>query len=296
MPFSYFVFIHHPIHLLAFIALILSFISLWIYKTPWLWGLFLLLALPFALLGNLIDVRGLVALGLLCGIHLLLTFTNIRGAPRLIAILAVLSISFAMTIHICPGFYVWKLGSKMQISSDGYPYLLLSHFDTPFTGLFPLALSIPLIHARMYMRSTIVTTVIITMLGIIVMMILALYLHFIKYDPKFPHISVAWLIINFFLVSLPQEAFFRGFVQKELSGYINIRGGGVISVCITALIFGLLHLNFIYSLTYLLCTFIAGLIYGSLYHTTRSIESSIFCHYTFNAIHFFFFTYPALVH
>jgi len=295
MPFSYFVFIHHPINLLAFVALIISLISLWIHKTPWLWGTFTLLSLLFALLGNLIDAWGLAVLGLLCGTYLLLTLTNVRGIPRLIAVSTVLLISIAMTLHICPGFQAWKLSQKMQISSDAYPYALFPHFDTPFTGLFPLALSIPLIRTRMYMRSTAVYTIIITALGVAVMIMLALYLRFVKYDPKLPHISVAWLIANFFLVTLPQEAFFRGFVQKELSEYVHIRGGRGISVCITALLFGLLHLSFICSLTYFLCTFIAGLIYGSLYTITRSIESPIFCHYVFNVIHFFFFTYPALM-
>ena len=293
MKFSYFTLIHHPISSLTFVALILAFISLWIHKKPWLWGSFLAISFIFAFLGKLIDFKVFVALGFLCGAHVVLT-GKIKGVPRLVTILVAFLISIALLGHFFPGFHNWKLGTDIQISSNAYPYSLFLNFDKPFIGFFPLALTIPLIHSRMHARSVALKTIALTALGVMILMVLALYLHLIDIDLKFPHISVIWLVVNLFFVTIPEEAFFRGFLQREINEYINAKWGGPVSVITVSLLFALLHFTFVHDFAFLSLTFIASLIYGSVYHMTRSIESSIFCHYLFNVIHFFCFTYPAL--
>ena len=75
---------------------------------------------------------------------------------------------------------------------------------------------------------------------------------------------------------------------------LNAKWSGTFSVIAVSLLFALLHFTFVRDLSYLSLTFIASLIYGGVYQATRSIESSIFCHYLFNVVHFFCFTYPAL--
>ncbi len=289
---SYFTFIHHPIASLAFAALILAFISLWIHRKPWLWGSFLAVAFIFAFLGKLIDLKIFVALGLLGGAHLTLT-AKLSGVGRLVVIAIAFIISIALMGHFFPGFHNWKLGENLQISKDAYPYSLYLNFDKPFIGFFPLAISIPLL-SRMHLRSTVLKTIALTALGVMILMVLALYLHLIEIDLKLPHISAIWLIANLFFVTIPEEAFFRGFLQREINEYLNAKWSGTFSVIVVSLLFALLHFTFVRDLSYLSLTFIASLIYGGVYQATRSIESSIFCHYLFNVVHFFCFTYPAL--
>ena len=289
---SYFTFIHHPIASLAFASLILAFISLWIHRKPWLWGSFLAVAFIFAFLGKLIDLKIFVALGLLGGSHLALT-AKLKGVGRLVVIAIAFIISIALLGHFFPGFHNWKLGENLQISKDAYPYSLYLNFDKPFIGFFPLAISIPLL-SRMHLRSVILKTIALTALGVMILMVLALYLHLIEIDLKLPHISAIWLIANLFFVTIPEEAFFRGFLQREISEYLNAKWSGTFSVIVVSLLFALLHFTFVRDLSYLSLTFIASLIYGGVYQATRSIESSIFCHYLFNVVHFFCFTYPAL--
>lgn len=289
---SYFTFIHHPIASLAFASLILAFISLWIHRKPWLWGSFLAVAFIFAFLGKLIDLKIFVALGLLGGAHLALT-AKLKGVGRLVVIAIAFIISIALMGHFFPGFHNWKLGENLQISKDAYPYSLYLNFDKPFIGFFPLAISIPLL-SRMHLRSTVLKTIALTALGVMILMVLALYLHLIEIDLKLPHISAIWLIANLFFVTIPEEAFFRGFLQREINEYLNAKWSGTFSVIVVSLLFALLHFTFVRDLSYLSLTFIASLIYGGVYQATRSIESSIFCHYLFNVVHFFCFTYPAL--
>lgn len=293
MKFSYFTLIHHPIASLAFVALILAFISLWIHKKPWLWGSFLAISFVFAFLGKLIDFKIFVALGILCGAHLFLS-AETKGISRLLAIFVAFFVSIALMGHFFPGFHNWKLASDLQISQNAYPYSLYLNYDKPFIGFFPLALTIPLIHSRMHWRGVALKTLALTALGVMLLMLLALYLHLVDIDLKLPHISAIWLVTNLFLVTIPEEAFFRGFLQREISEYIHAKWGGPISVIVVSLLFALLHFAFVHDFTFLSLTFIASLIYGSVYQMTRSIESSIFCHYLFNVIHFFCFTYPAL--
>ena len=289
---TYFTFIHHPIASLAFASLILAFVSLWIHRKPWLWGSFLAIAFVFAFIGKLIDPKIFVALALLGGAHLTLT-SKVKGIMRLVVIAIAFILSVALLGHFFPGFHNWKLGESLQISKDAYPYTLYLNFDKPFIGFFPLAISIPLL-SRMHLKMVVLKTIALTALGVMILMVLALYLNLVDIDLKLPHISAIWLVANLFLVTIPEEAFFRGFLQRELNEFFNAKWSGTFSVIAVSLLFALLHFTFIRDLSYLSLTFIASLIYGGIYQATRSIESSIFCHYIFNVVHFFCFTYPAL--
>jgi len=289
---SYLTLIHHPISTLAFVSLILAFISLWIHRKPWLWGSFIAVACIFAFIGKVIDLKVLVALALLGGAHLFLT-SQVKGVMRLVLIAVALILSIALLGHFFPGFHNLKLAENLQISPNAYPYSLYLNFDKPFIGFFPLAISIPLL-SRMHLQSVALKTLALTALGVMILVILALYLHLVEIDLKLPHITFIFLIANLFFVVIPEEAFFRGFLQRELSTSINSKWSGTFSVIAVSFLFALLHVAFVRDLSYLSLTFIASLIYGGIYQVTRSIESSIFCHYIFNIVHFFCFTYPAL--
>ena len=159
---TYLTFIHHPLHSLAFISLILAFVSLWIHKSPWLWGSFITISSIFGIMGHLIDFKIFVALALLCGAHLALT-AKLKGIPRLITILIAFFISISLMGHFFPGFHNWLIADKIQISKNAYPYTLYLNFDKPFIGFFPLALMIPLL-AKMHLRSVALKTIALTAL------------------------------------------------------------------------------------------------------------------------------------
>lgn len=291
--FSYSIFIHHPISSLAFFSLIMAFLSLWIDKRIGIWLSFIAVASVFAFISKIIDVKAIIYIGILGAIHLLLS-GQVKGKVRLALVVSGALISFGLITHLLPGFHNWNLVKNLQISKDGVPYSLFLNFDKPFIGFFPLALALPLLESRFQIRTILLKTILLTLIGILVMMILAIFLHVVKIDLKFPHITPIWIIANLFLTTIPEEAFFRGFLQRELTEYLDTKWAGVFSIVAVSLLFTVAHIAFIKDLNFLLLSFVSSLIYGTIYHTTRSIEGSIFCHFLFNLTHFFFFTYPII--
>ena len=271
----------------------MAFLSLWIDKRVGIWISFITIACVFAFIAKLIDVRGVISIGILGVIHLILS-GQVKGKIRLALVLSATLISFGLITHLLPGFHNWNLVKNLQISKDGVPFSLFLNFDKPFIGFFPLALTLPLLESRFQIRTILLKTVLLTLIGILVIMILALFLHVVKIDLKFPHITPIWMIANLFLTTIPEEAFFRGFLQRELNEYLDTKWSGIFSVVAVSLLFTVAHIAFIKDVNFLLLSFVASLIYGTIYHTTRSIEGSIFCHFLFNLTHFFFFTYPII--
>ena len=128
----------------------------------------------------------------------------------------------------------------------------------------------------------------------IIILILTQYLHMIRWDPKLPTISLAWLTLQLFFVVIPEEVFYRGFIQREIAKNLNNPLGGVFAVLITSLLFSLVHLLFIPNLAFIVVVFITSLLYGAIYQISDSIESAILTHFFTNICHFFLFTYPLL--
>lgn len=291
--FSYWVFFQQPFVFLAFFSLIMAFTSLWLHKRVWLWLSFLAVSLLFATMSELIDPYGLIALALLFLLHLILT-KPMKKRWRLFYISATTFLSLALLLHLFPWFHNWKIAEKISISSYGVPYTLFLNYDKPFIGFFPLALSIPLMHSVQQFKTTFIKTFAFSLLGLLLLLLLAFSLHVAHLDPKLPKISGIWLIVNLFFVTIAEEAFFRGFLQKEIERFFSSPYGTPLSIFLVSLFFALLHLGFAFDLSFAFLAFVASLIYGTIYSLTRSIESAIFAHFLFNFTHFFFFTYPLL--
>lgn len=284
----------NPLNSLTFFALAMSFMSLWIRKTTWLWGSFLAIATILAFQAKIIMPIGLIPILLLLLCHFFLK-NDIRRWGRLLLFVTVSIISLGLAFHLFPGFHNWEIATNLSISPQAYPYSLWFNFDKPFIGIFALAWTIPLLQSRPQMIKALKTALPLSLLGIAIMMGISLKIGMVEWDPKIPTILFLWLIDNLIFVSIPEEAFFRGFFQKEVGKWLG-HGfwASVGAVLATSLFFTLLHVKWVPSIPFLCLVFIAGVIYGTIYEATKSIEASIFCHFGLNAIHFIFFTYPAL--
>ncbi len=292
--FTHAMFWSQPVHTLTFFAFAMSFISLWFRKTPWIWGSFLIIATIMAFQAKIITPIALIPLLLLMLCHFLMKH-DIQRWGRLFLFACVSVLSLGLAFHLFPGFNNWRIVSNMHISPSAHPYNLWLNFDKPFIGLFALAWSIPLLRSRFDIKRVARITIPMTIFGVAVMMLLSLNIGIVKWDPKIPTILFIWLIDNLIFVAIPEEAFFRGFFQKEVARWL---GSGlwasVGAVFATSLFFTLLHVKWVPSIPFLCLVFIAGVIYGTIYEVTKSIESSIFCHFALNAVHFLLYTYPAL--
>lgn len=259
--------------LLAFFALAMTFLSLWVKKSTWIWGSFLFIALGLATLAGVITPIALLPIALLGCMHFILKH-NVTRWGRWLLVFLITIVSTGLLFHQFPGFSNWRLSFWVN-------------FDKPFIGLFPLIYSIPLLSSRaawkqMGRRAVPLILGSIACLGAIYWMM--------PFKPDTPHATkeiVPFLLVNLMFVCIPEEAFFRGFLQKEFNRWF---GGGIWAsmgaICATSIAFTFAHVYWVPSVPVLFAVFVASLLYGTVFAATQSIESSILCHFLINILLF----------
>ncbi len=108
------------------------------------------------------------------------------------------------------------------------------------------------------------------------------FLHWRGSIPKPGLIAETWLF-TFFFIAIPEEIYFRGWMQNLLER----RVGGTWSLLITAAIFGLAHFNkraTSFNWQYVLLAAVAGIFYGRAWGARRRIASSAITHATVDAV------------
>jgi membrane protease YdiL (CAAX protease family) len=116
---------------------------------------------------------------------------------------------------------------------------------------------------------------------------------FVVLDPKLPAITPLWLLSNLLVTCVAEEAFFRGFLQRQLQHKLQgYSWGAVVSLSVVSLLFGVAHLSGGFS--YAMIAAVAGLFYGYVYQKSGAIETSIALHFLVNAGHFILLSYPRL--
>lgn len=285
----------------TFGLLTLSLITLWIpkrsfytlYKGLDLWIILFIFSLVFGLYANFVHMIALIPIiifGISCKIFGDKSYN--RLARRISAVL-ILVISVGMIAHLIPGFFNPKIISNLIITEGAIPYTLYLNFDKTLVGLFILAFC----HRKISSKNDWITMIkgiyIKVFLLISFIMIISLAIKYVQVEIKLSPLFSIWAWVNLLFVCTAEEAFFRGFLQKHLVNYFKkVKYGSLLGILLASFLFGFAHyaggINLIFLAT------IAGLGYGWIYHSTRSIESVILTHFSLNAIHFIFFTYPAL--
>jgi len=178
-PFSFTIFWNHPAQTLAFVLLVLALVSLWIRRTPWIWGTIAGLAFLLAYRGAIVRWESLIPIA-----FLLLCFGvlahPIEGFTRLIIVLIAVIVSMGLTFHFIPGFKNWRLAYQIKVGTDSTPYNLWWNFDKPLIGLIILGLYHPLLETakewgRMFLRATPIILV-----GLTLLIYLAFKFHFVQ--------------------------------------------------------------------------------------------------------------------
>ncbi|MGI9533494.1 MAG: CPBP family glutamic-type intramembrane protease [Thermodesulfobacteriota bacterium] len=97
--------------------------------------------------------------------------------------------------------------------------------------------------------------------------------------------GISFLLIQFFLVAIPEEVFFRGYLQKCL-------GNDYKAIIIVSILFAIAHLIIVCAITggINVCaqnalTFFPSLIMGYLFMKTTTIWSSVVFHFLANVVH-----------
>ena len=275
----------------AYLFMMLTMISLWINRRIWIWGTLFVISLVLAYLGGVIDLKALIPIAVLFLCHASLT-QQIGGFWRLFAVLIAAVISFGLLGHMVVGFHNIQLLQNWYSSPGAAPMTFYANFDKPIVAIFVLGLYVPLIKDVRKFSIVLVQSLLWMIITCTVLISLALYFNFIAYDPKIPAITLMWLILNLFFIAIPEEGFYRGFLQREITKDLNNYASGFLAITVVALLAGLGELFFVQNITYASLVFVANFLYGTIFFITGSIESAIIVHFLTNCTWFFFFTYP----
>jgi uncharacterized protein len=108
------------------------------------------------------------------------------------------------------------------------------------------------------------------------------FLHLHRVWPGLLPIAGAW-IFTFFFIAVPEELFFRGWLENLLERRI----GRLASLLLTAALFGLAHFNkraAHFNWRYVLMAALAGIFYGRAWRSRRRVAASAVTHSTVDAL------------
>lgn len=256
---------------IPFLLLVLSFISVWIKRDPKVWGGLLFLSLLSGLVAGNILWEGLVSI-----LALLILWILYDRKPNWILFIAIVGFSLCFKLRFVPGFNPLLLTPKFALG-----------FQSAIVGLFPLALAVQI--AKPCEWKEVLKGFALGCGGIALLAGVAILTGVAHWQYKLPTFLAARTFSNLFLTSIPEEAFFRGFIQKKLSGPF----GNACALIFASLLFAATHIYWSPNLGVLGFTFLASLIYGGVYWYSNKIESAIMTHFVLNMIHMIFFSYHA---
>ncbi|MBS0626102.1 MAG: CPBP family intramembrane metalloprotease [Verrucomicrobia bacterium] len=269
--------------ILAFLLLGLSFLSVWFRREPKVWGGLFGASLLAGLASEHVYWQGLMILAVWAPLWFLYAETKGRDA-KIIFFSALVFLSFAFKLHLFPGFNPTKITPRFYLG-----------YMAPIIGFFPLALLVPLASSKKDWKVVFTKGLGYSLAGIGIMAVLAIAAGSVSLQAKLPTYPGLRYLVNLVLVTIPEEAFYRGFIQRDLCSFLpNSKGGKAAALIITSLIFTMGHLYWSPTWAILGFVFLASLLYGWIYMATGKIESSILCHFLLNFIHMTFFTYHAM--
>ncbi|WP_129528203.1 CPBP family intramembrane glutamic endopeptidase [Achromobacter agilis] len=200
-----------------------------------------------------------------------------------------LALAALLFLHLLPGFHNLLVIDPAPLSPGAVPFGMYLNLDKPLVAFWVvLALAPPM--AGPDARATLRPAALAWAAAVAVCLGLALALGVVGWAPKWPAAGPIWLINNALLVTLAEEALFRGYLQQQLS--VRWRGrpwGAWAALGVAAALFGLAH--YAGGWQWMLLAGLAGAAYGMAYRH-GGLAAAVLAHLGLNAAHFALFTYP----
>jgi uncharacterized protein len=275
---------------LPWIAIFLAAPATWAPALQWLGLTLLALGYSAALTLGQVDAMAGIAIALLA----LAAYTvapHHHRAVRAAGHALFVALAIALTLHWMPGFHNPRVTGPVRLTPDALPFTMYLNLDKPLVG-FWLLLVIPWIRRPHGWRNSLTAGVTCLLLTTLACLALAMLLGVVRWAPKLPADSALWLLNNLLLVTLAEEALFRGYLQGGLTRLLRRRPhADLIALGVAAVLFGLAHAQGGWH--WVLLATVAGVGYGFAYRQ-GGLPAAILAHVGLNAAQFFFFTYPML--
>ncbi|CAB3821223.1 hypothetical protein LMG26842_01340 [Achromobacter dolens] len=202
----------------------------------------------------------------------------------LFLILAVL-----LFLHWLPGYHNPLVIPRAALTPDAVPFAMYLNLDKPLVAFWVVLVAAPAL-AGASARATLTAALAACAGAIAACLGLALALGVVGWAPKWPDSGWLWLINNALLVTLAEEALFRGYVQERLTRAWRGRPwGATAALLVAALLFGLAH--YAGGWQWMLLAGLAGVGYGMAYRH-GGLAAAVLAHLGLNAAHYGLFTYP----
>jgi uncharacterized protein len=202
----------------------------------------------------------------------------------------------ALWLGLAPpsGFPRTAFIDSVRLSPDAVVWSIGLGFTKVVTGIFILGILHPdNVRSWRELGSLLKRVTPILLVTTAAVMLIAMALGNVRFDPKWSPLFPVWAPVNLLFTCMAEEAFFRGFVQRELNALgSNRRLAAILSIAVGALMFGLVHYRG--GWTYTLVQTLAGAGFGWAYHRTKRIEAAMAVHFGFDSLQFLLFTFPAL--
>ncbi|MBI5274066.1 MAG: CPBP family intramembrane metalloprotease [Chlamydiales bacterium] len=281
----------HPVALIAYGLVIISILSLWVKKSVWLWAPILGLSYLLTLLNGVTQWITIIPIVILLLAHVLLSF-SIDGLPRIFIMVIAMMISIGLAWELIRGFSDLTIASNIKHDDVSVSYDLWLNYGIPFIGIFPLAFHHTLLSGKGW-TSFSYKGLLIALITSIVTIALLVMCKWIVFSPKINLAMLLWFVLVCFIKIIPEEGFFRGFMQKELSN-IPKKGMVIVSIALTAIVYAFSGMILIPSLSFFLLRVIISILLSLIYHWTKQVETPITCRILIEAMHFFLFSYPTI--
>ena len=213
------------------------------------------------------------------------------GAPALRAAGHALFVALAVLLflHWLPGFHNPLVIPRAALTPDAVPFGMYLNLDKPLVAFWVVLAAAPAM-AGANPRATLTAALGACAAAVVVCLGLALALGVVGWAPKWPDSGWLWLINNALLVTLAEEALFRGYVQQRLARCWRDRPwGATAALLVAALLFGLAH--YAGGWQWVLLAGVAGVAYGLAYRH-GGLAAAVLAHRGLNAAHYGLFTYP----
>jgi len=281
--------------LTTYSVLCLTVILLWVPKVKGisLWWISLIIAVVVGLIEHRLAYSAIPIMFIFTAVVYFFGNEKLQRWLRILLGCVIVLFGYGLMTHLMPGFHNLKVIDHVLISPDAIPFTAYLNFDKTLVGIIIIGLTHHLISTRDELRNMVKQTYPYAIAIMLIIMMPSLLLSYVRFDPKIPDDLLIWSLKNLLFVCLAEEAFFRGFIQKNLSLLLkNLKFGYILSIVIASIAFGLAHYKG--GMTYVMLATFAGIGYGYVYHKTSRIEASMLTHFLLNLTHILFFTYPAL--
>jgi uncharacterized protein len=203
-------------------------------------------------------------------------------------------LSLALGLHLLPGFSNRWLIADTRLTPDAAPYSVWLGFDETLAGIVILGTCCTVVIRTQWPAARLLRQSGVILVGTIAAdIVLSALMGYVRFESKWTPQFFLWALVNLFTTCVSEETFFRGFLQTRFDRMLSrYQWGGACSVGLSAALFGLAH--FAGGWKYIAVASVAGVGYGLIFHKTRRLELSVVGHFSLNAFHFLFFTYPRL--